>query len=60
MLINESGIETTKVENVDIFYTAGNKARRSLIDKLYNKNFLYRVESTLLDYRSQQNTQGNN
>jgi TRAP-type C4-dicarboxylate transport system substrate-binding protein len=59
-LIRESGIEITKIDDADIFYSAGQKARRSLIGKLYDKNFLDRVESTLMDYRSQQNTQGNN
>ncbi len=56
-LLKETGITFTTIDdknNIDSFYESGKKARRALIGKLYNEDFLFKVEDLLDKYRSDQ------
>ncbi len=53
-LIQKSGIQFTQItdkKQLEDFDTAGEKARRSLVGKLYDQQFLTQVEGYLIDYR---------
>ena len=41
-------------KKIDSFYDSGKKARRDLIGKLYDEEFLLKVEGLLDKYRSDQ------
>jgi TRAP-type C4-dicarboxylate transport system substrate-binding protein len=56
-LLKETGITFTTIDdkkNIDSFYESGKKARRDLIGKLYDEDFLLKVEGLLDKYRSDQ------
>ncbi len=53
-LIQKSGIQFTQItdkKQLEDFDNAGEKARRSLVGKLYDQQFLTQVEGYLIDYR---------
>ena len=45
-------IEVTSAKTLDEYQAAGKKARQSLVGKLYDQNFLDRVEKVVDDYRA--------
>ena len=54
-LLKKTGITFTSIKDKDDlrgFYDSGKNARRDLIGKLYDKDFLEKVESMLADYRA--------
>jgi TRAP-type C4-dicarboxylate transport system substrate-binding protein len=56
-LLKETGITFTSIDDkskIDSFYDSGKKARRDLIGKLYDEEFLLKVEGLLDKYRSDQ------
>jgi TRAP-type C4-dicarboxylate transport system substrate-binding protein len=56
-LLKETGITFTSIDDKNkraSFNESGKKARRDLIDKLYDEDFLLKVESLLDKYRSDQ------
>jgi len=56
-LLKETGITFTTIDDknkIDSFYESGKKARRDLIGKLYDEDFLLKVEGLLDKYRSDQ------
>jgi TRAP-type C4-dicarboxylate transport system substrate-binding protein len=56
-LLKETGIIFTTINDqniIDSFYKAGKQARRDLIGKLYDEDFLLKVEGMLDKYRSGQ------
>lgn len=55
-LLKETGITFTTIDDkndIDSFYESGKKARRDLIGKLYDEDFLFKVEDLLEKYRSE-------
>jgi TRAP-type C4-dicarboxylate transport system substrate-binding protein len=53
-IIKKTGIQFTEVTNkaeIEKYYEAGKEARRMLIGKLYDENFLTQVENDLEQYR---------
>jgi TRAP-type C4-dicarboxylate transport system substrate-binding protein len=55
-LLKESGISFTQIDDqnkIDSFYKSGKKARRDLIGKLYDEEFLLKIEGLLEKYRSE-------
>jgi len=56
-LLKETGITFTTIADknkIDSFYESGKEARRDLIGKLYDQDFLLKVEGLLDKYRSEQ------
>jgi TRAP-type C4-dicarboxylate transport system substrate-binding protein len=56
-LLKETGIIFTTIKDqriIDSFYEAGKQARRDLIGKLYDEDFLLKVEGMLDRYRAEQ------
>jgi TRAP-type C4-dicarboxylate transport system substrate-binding protein len=56
-LLKETGITFTKIDDqkkLDGFYESGKKARRDLIGKLYDEEFLLKIEGLIDKYRSDQ------
>jgi TRAP-type C4-dicarboxylate transport system substrate-binding protein len=56
-LLKETGITFTTIADkskIESFYESGKKARRDLIGKLYDEEFLLKVEGLLDKYRSEQ------
>jgi TRAP-type C4-dicarboxylate transport system substrate-binding protein len=56
-LLKETGITFTTIDDqnkIDSFYESGKSARRDLIGKLYDEDFLLKVEGMLDKYRSEQ------
>ena len=54
-LLKEVGITFTKIEDqskIESFYESGKKARRDVIGKLYDENFLLKIEGLLEDFRA--------
>ena len=47
-------IEITDPKTIDEFYTTGKKARQSLVGKLFDQEFLNRVEKSVADFRATQ------
>jgi TRAP-type transport system periplasmic protein len=47
-------IEITDPKTIDEFYTTGMKARQSLVGKLFDQEFLNRVEKSVADFRATQ------
>ncbi len=55
-LLKETGITFTTIDDknkIDSFYESGKKARRDVIGKLYDEDFLLKVEDLLDKYRSE-------
>jgi TRAP-type C4-dicarboxylate transport system substrate-binding protein len=55
-LLKETGITFTTIDDknkVSSFYQSGKKARRDLIGKLYDEDFLLKIEGLLEKYRSE-------
>ena len=53
-LIRSTGITITTIndpDQIDKFNRAGEKARRSLVGKLYDQELLKKIEDTLTEYR---------
>jgi len=60
-IIRKEGIQLTQVKDkseIEKYYQAGKVARRMLIGKLYDENFLNQVESDLEQFRQQKSTTG--
>lgn len=56
-LLKETGISFTSIDDknkIDSFFESGKKARRDLIGKLYDEDFLFKVEGLLDKYRASQ------
>ena len=56
-LLKETGITFTSIDDqskIDSFYESGKKARRDLIGKLYDEEFLLKVEGLLDKFRTGQ------
>jgi TRAP-type C4-dicarboxylate transport system substrate-binding protein len=56
-LLKEVGISFTKIDDqskIESFYESGKKARRDVIGKLYDEEFLLKIEGLLDDFRSGQ------
>jgi TRAP-type C4-dicarboxylate transport system substrate-binding protein len=56
-LLKETGITFTTIDDqnkIDSFYESGKSARRDLIGKLYDEDFLLKVEGMLDKFRSEQ------
>lgn len=56
-LLKETGITFTTIEDqnkIDSFYKSGKKARRDLIGKLYDEEFLLKVEGLVENFRAGQ------
>ena len=56
-LLKESGIVFTKIsdqKNIDGFYSSGKKARRDLVGKMYDDEFLVKVESLVEEIRAKE------
>lgn len=54
-LLKETGITFTTIDEnskIDSFYESGKRARRDLIGKLYDEEFLLKVEGLLEDFRA--------
>ena len=54
-LLKETGITFTKIEDqskIESFYESGKKARRDVIGKLYDEDFLLKIEGLLADFRA--------
>jgi TRAP-type C4-dicarboxylate transport system substrate-binding protein len=62
-IIKKNGIQFTQVKDkaeIEKYYQAGKAARRMLIGKLYDENFLNQVESDLEQFRKQNPTPASN
>jgi TRAP-type C4-dicarboxylate transport system substrate-binding protein len=58
-IIKKAGIQFTQVKDkaeIEKYYQAGKAARRMLIGKLYDENFLNQVETELAEFRKQNPT----